>query len=191
MGREFELKFRADEGQLSAIEARFPGFSPISMETTYYDNPRGDLGKLHWTLRHRLENGRSVCTLKTPGENNSCGEWEVECDAIHLAIPVLCKLGAPEDLASLTSEGLTRVCGARFTRMAARITLPECTLELALDRGAVLGGNAQAPISEVEVELKSGSEEAARAFAQALAQEFGLTAEHGSKFKRALALARG
>ena len=31
MGREFELKYRAAEEQLAALEAAFSGFAPISM----------------------------------------------------------------------------------------------------------------------------------------------------------------
>ena len=47
------------------------------------------------------------------------------------------------------------------------------------------------PLLEVEVEVKSGSEEAATAFAATLAQEYGLTVENKSKYRRALGLARG
>ena len=74
MGREFELKYRASYEQIGAIRELYGEFEPISMETTYYDTPRGDFSRLRWTLRRRLENGRSVCTLKVPladgsGEN--------------------------------------------------------------------------------------------------------------------------
>jgi len=41
----------------------------------------------------------------------------------------------------------------------------------------------------VEVEYKSGDEQAAAAFAKALAQKFGLTAEPKSKVVRAMELA--
>ena len=67
--------------------------------------------------------------------------------------------------------------------------LDNCTLELALDRGVLLGGNQEEPLCEVEVELKSGPEAAAVAFAALLADKFGLIPEEKSKFRRALALA--
>ena len=65
MGREFELKYAATEAELALLRSRYPQLTPIAMETTYYDTPAGTLGKLHWTLRRRMENGKSVCTLKT------------------------------------------------------------------------------------------------------------------------------
>ena len=79
----------------------------------------------------------------------------------------------------------------KFTRQAKTIVLEGCTVELALDRGILLGGGKELPLCEVEVELKSGSEDAAVDFAMALRREFGLQPEKKSKFRRALALARG
>ena len=35
MGREFELKYRADSGNIAAIRASFGDFSEIRMETVY------------------------------------------------------------------------------------------------------------------------------------------------------------
>ena len=189
MGREFELKYRADEAVISAIAGALGGFAAISMETTYYDTPERALSALRWTLRRRLEDGVSVCTVKTPAPGGARGEWETECGDIAAAIPALCALGAPRELAALTAEGVVEVCGARFTRLAAEIALEACTVELALDRGVLLGGGKELPLAEVEVELKSGSEEAAVAFAESLAARFGLVPEPMSKYKRALGLA--
>lgn len=188
MGREFELKYRANPAQLGAILADFTGFREIAMETTYYDTPERTLASRRWTLRRRMENGRSICTLKTPCEEAGRLEWETECDNILSAIPELCKLGAPEELTELVSGGLDAVCGARFIRQAALIELENATLELALDRGVLRGGVRMELMAEVEVELKSGSEEAAVVFARSLAAKHGLREEHTSKFRRALAL---
>ena len=44
---------------------------------------------------------------------------------------------------------------------------------------------------EVEVELKSGEDVQAVAFANILAEKYGLIPEHKSKYRRALGLARG
>ena len=87
MGREFELKYAADSAQLDALKARFPHLRPITMETAYYDTPDGRLSRLRWTLRRRLENGVSVCTLKTPLPDGSRGEWETECRKSFPPIP--------------------------------------------------------------------------------------------------------
>ena len=137
-----------------------------------------------------MENDVSVCTLKAPAPSGR-GEWETECDCIESAIPMLCKLGAPEDLPDLTKEGLIAVCGARFQRIARTIRLEDCTLELAIDEGILTGGNSQIPLCEVEIELKDGSIDRCNQFAQLLAKQFGLQPESRSKFRRALALYKG
>lgn len=191
MGREFELKFAASEVAFRALEEKWEEFTVISMETTYYDTPDGALSSRHITLRWRMENAVSVCTVKTPISEHGRGEWELECDDIYAAIPQLCKLGATEELLALTCGGIVPVCGAKFTRKAKLLKLERCTVEIALDQGALLGGDRELPIREVEVELKDGGEEAAVAFAAELAKEYGLTPENRSKFRRAQLLARG
>lgn len=189
MGREFELKYRVSEDAFSAIRSAYGPFSSISMETTYYDDPEGTLGRLRWTLRRRFENGVSICTVKTPADHGARGEWETECGDILAAIPLLVEKGAPELLLSTVRQGVVTVCGARFTRLAAQLHTGSCTVELALDRGHLLGGGQELPFTEVEVELKEGTEEAAAAFAAQLTARYGLTPEHRSKVQRALALA--
>ena len=191
MGREFELKFAASEVAFRALEEKWEDFTVISMETTYYDTPDGALSARHITLRRRMENAVSVCTVKTPIGGHGRGEWELECDDIHAAIPQLCKLGATEELLALTCGGIVPVCGAKFNRKAKLLVLEKCAVEIALDQGVLLGGNRQLPIREVEVELKDGSEEAAVAFAAELAKEYGLTPENKSKFHRAKLLSKG
>ena len=189
MGREFELKYRAKPEDLQILAARFPHLEPITMQTTYYDTPGGELGDLHWTLRRRMENGKSVCTLKTPAEGFGRNEWETDCLRIEDAIVPLCSLGAPRQLLALTAGGILESCGARFTRLAGIVETPGATVELALDRGVLTGGGKELPFAEVEVELKAGSEEAALRFAEALARELNLKAEPKSKVARARALA--
>ena len=188
MGREFELKYRATAEQIAAIGAKFGLFREISMETTYYDTPDRSLSARKWTLRRRFENGVSVCTLKTPHRDGGRGEWEMESHDLISAVPALCKLGAPAELESLVCNGVMEVCGARFTRLAALMEANGCTVELALDRGVLLGGGKELPLCEVEVELKKGDDAAAVAFAKELAQTFGLVPETASKYRRALAL---
>ena len=191
MAREFELKFAADETRQDAIARQFAGFQTIRMETTYIDTPDGALSRRKVTLRRRLENGVSVCTLKLPDGIYGRKEFEVQKDRLEDALEELCKLSGETELASLMAGGVVPLCGARFTRQAAQITLDHCTVELALDRGVLMGGGRELPLCEVEVELKSGSEDAAVAFAAQLAETYGLRAEPASKFARAKALAKG
>lgn len=189
MGREFELKFRADSDKIAAIREKFGDFTPISMETSYYDTQDLKLAFHRWTLRRRMENGVSVCTFKRPQEDGSRGEWEVQASSIMEGVMKLCQAGADWELMRAASGGLVQVCGARFTRLAAQVELPGGTVELALDQGVLLGRGRELPFAEVEVELKAGSDEAAVAFAKALAEEYQLTEEPRSKFARAMTLA--
>lgn len=191
MGREFELKYRVTPEQLAQIRRQYDGFATIQMETTYYDTPSGILGRLHWTLRRRMENGVSVCTLKSDLPDGSRGEWEVCCAHILEAVPQLIALGAPGELAQYTAAGVIPTCGARFTRQAALIQSDDTLVELALDQGVLTGGGREAALSEAEVELKRGQDAGAVRFARQLAAQFGLTPEPKSKFRRALELSAG
>ena len=189
MGAEYELKYRADADSLKSVFTTFPArWQTISMETTYFDTPSHALSAKRYMLRKRLENGESVCTLKTSGEGNLRGEWEVKCDSIRSAVSELCKLDCPADLAQLCEEGLIPICGARFSRRVGTLTFLDCTVELALDQGVLFAGEKEIPLFEVEVEHKAGSVESTDALGKQLADIYDLTPEAKSKFARALAL---
>ena len=188
MGLEFELKYAITPSVLRAIEAHYGDFASISMETTYYDTADHALSTKNMTMRRRFENGASVCTLKTPADHYGRVEWELEENWAEAVVQSLFEKAA---VAPIPFDALKPVCGARFTRLAKTIVFPDCTLELALDEGILFGGGRELPLCELEVELKSGSQTALCLWAQALAHKYGLTAEHASKFKRALALAKG
>ena len=191
MAVEFELKYNATADTLKAIARAMSGApTAYKMQTTYYDTPSGDLSARHITLRRRMENDSSVCTLKTPADLGR-EEYELSCNTIEEAIPELCKLSGIKELPQLLENGVVEVCGARFIRQAWQITLPAATVELALDQGHLLGSGKELPLCEVEVELKTGDPKAATAYAMQLAIAFGLQPEKRSKFARAIALAKG
>ena len=54
MGREFELKYRAQGEVLARIREALGGFAPMAMETVYYDTSERTLSAKHWTLRQRM-----------------------------------------------------------------------------------------------------------------------------------------
>lgn len=192
MAIEYELKFRTTADVQAAIRQAVQGPELLyQMQTTYYDTPSGALSARKYTLRRRMENDTSVCTLKAPAQGHGRGEWETQSDDIEAAIPILCQLGAPADLMELTAEGIVQVCGARFTRIAKTLVFEDGVLELALDSGVLTGGGRDIPLCEVEVELKAGEPALADQYAKYLAQKFGLVPEKGSKFRRALALSKG
>lgn len=192
MGVEFEVKFRATPEIIETLRREVPGQEvQYEMETTYYDTPSGAFSERHCTLRRRMENGKSVCTLKAPEKGYGRREWETECDAIEQAIKELCKPEENRELLSLTAEGLIPVCGARFTRIAKTVTVGSGTAELALDQGVLMGGGKETPLCEVEVEKKTCREMDCLAYASFLASSYGLKREEKSKFLRAQALYKG
>jgi inorganic triphosphatase YgiF len=191
MGIEYELKFRATpQAQAQVLASTNAPWQTIAMETTYYDTPKGSLSARRCTLRRRLENGISVCTLKTPAPGSARGEWDTQKPSIEEAYVELCKLADPSLLPLIEAEGLVVVCGARFTRRCTCLDLGDTQVEVALDEGILMGGGKEIPLCELEVELKSGSRETAAAFAQLLAKKYGLQPEEKSKFRRALDLAK-
>ena len=191
MGMEFELKFAADPARQTLLREAFGPWQQIQMETTYFDTPSRSLSERRVTLRLRMENGVSVCTVKTPLPGNARGEWECHSDSIEDGLGQLLQLGAPKEIGQIAAKGLQRYCGAKFIRYACEIALDGATAELALDHGMLLGNGRELPLCEVEVELKSGSEEAVVAFAAKLSQQYGLRPEKKSKFRRAMELAEG
>ena len=171
MGREYELKYQASPDIIAAIHAKFGEFTRISMETTYYDTEDLALRKRKWTLRQRLENGRAVCTVKTPLPDGSRGEWETENPDLAAGARQLCKIGAPEEILNYVNRGVAPFCGAKFTRLAKAIPRPGGRVELALDEGILLGGGRELPFAEVEVELKDGGDSVVVDVGNAMAHE--------------------
>ena len=192
MGVEFEMKYRATPRDVDLINKEIGGKGvSIAMETAYYDTEKGALSARKYTLRRRVENGKSVCTLKTPATGIGRNEHEVLCDRIEDAIPELCKLSGLTELQAICEGNLQVVCSARFTRIAKEVEAPGCVVELALDTGVLQGGGREIPLCEVEVEHKSGSAQAMLLYAASLASRYGLIQETRSKFRRALDLAKG
>lgn len=192
MAIELEIKYAATPAQLDAILAVYGApRATVLMETTYYDTPSGALSAHRYTLRRRLENGRSICTVKTPLPGLARGEWECEERDILRGVEKLCKLGCPPQLPELIREGLIPVCGARFTRQTFLLEAPGFTGELALDRGVLSGGGQELPLWEVELEWKAGAQSLLEREAGALAAQFGLQPQPLSKYQRAKALAGG
>jgi len=191
MATEYELKFKATPQILRAVEGDYPCYwETVEMETAYYDTPSGALSARHYTLRRRLENGISVCTLKSPA-GEARNEWEVRCDSIEEAVAHFPAMGCPAELEAIAREGLVHICGAKFTRRVKQLHFPEGSVELALDCGHLNGGGFLRPLCEIEIELKSGEKTACILLARELINRFGIQPEEKSKFARALALYKG
>lgn len=191
MALEYELKYTADEEILSSIANVLPpATQELRMHTVYFDTPAEDLAARRYTLRLRKENDKSIATLKTPAKGKGREEYEVEAADMEAAVPALCKLGAPAEIADLAAKGLEAVCEAKFHRTTWDLFIGDAYIELALDKGVLLGGGKEEAFCEVEVELKEGDKEIVDAFGADLANACGLKEQPRGKYQRAKALAK-
>ncbi|MEK0082570.1 CHAD domain-containing protein [Benzoatithermus flavus] len=145
--------------------------------TTYYDTQDHRLGRRKLALRVR-QNGRSfVQTLKTEGTGEGAatrrGEWEVELPDGTPRLAAFTDPAVRELTGLVLPDELTPVFETRFRRQALVVEWVDgsripAQIEVALDRGAVRAGEREAPIREVELELKQGDPRALFELAEAM-----------------------
>jgi triphosphatase len=200
---ETELKLAARASDLPAVRraletmAASSGTAPRASRTrlvsTYYDTPDQALARRGSTLRVRRARGKFVQTVKSEGGPDKSGlargEWEdrVASDAPD---PRATRTGAflsPEIAAALRPVFRTEV--SRLTIPLA--PAPATRIEAAIDRGRIRNGNEAPPepISEVELELKSGQPTALYDVALQLLHVAPLRLERRSKAERGYRLA--
>ncbi|SFO98256.1 Inorganic triphosphatase YgiF, contains CYTH and CHAD domains [Bradyrhizobium sp. Ghvi] len=160
MNAETELKFRIAPRRISSVlsnHGRRRDRSEQTLLSTYFDTNKHKLRRHGATLRVRKMDGRFVQTVKAGGSGGvTRGEWESE---IAGAKPDLAKAkNSPLD--DFASKKLARKLKPVFqtdihrTAQAKRVGNSE--IELALDRGRISAGRRSRPVSELELELKSG-----------------------------------
>ena len=166
---------------------------PARLVNTYYDTGDRRLRQRGLVLRVRERNGRFVQTVKSDSQPDAGvlarGEWE---DAIPGPKP---SSAAPESGRFLTSDLLGELVPLFRTEVRREaIDLspsPGTRIEAAIDRGEIRapGRDAREPISEVELELKSGASAALFDVALDLLRIAPLRLEPRSKAERGYRLA--
>jgi inorganic triphosphatase YgiF len=195
--QEVELKLELPPGEIEAFRHApvlgDPARRPVDQVTTYFDTERGELRKAGYSLRLRRKGKSCHQTVKQRGAD-SCGfssraEWETKVDSPQLdfealkATPVG-KLLTKRDM----RRRLTGVSETQVRRTTWLIPLGGSEIELILDEGRVVSDGREAPISEIELELKRGARSDLFALAQMLGE--GLTLRMGvmSKSERGFRL---
>lgn len=132
---------------------------PLQLHSIYFDTPELALRQQRMALRLRRQGRRWVQTLKGGGQA-SAGlhqrqEWETPVAGEHLDLTALQASGAalPHDLAA----HLHPVFVTAFKRQVRLLQFGDAEIELALDSGEIRSGTKVRPISELELELKSGA----------------------------------
>lgn len=184
--REIELKFLCAPGDLGAVLAAAPDGDDESREliSVYFDTPDLALQKKGVSLRVRESKGRRVQTLKR-GDGLSREEHE-EPIAGDVPDPDLGPIR--ELLPGAQANALKPAFNVHVTRRQRLIRFHGAEIELALDQGEVRGGARASPISEVELELKSGPAAALFDLARELSQAAPLYLSFDSKAARGQAL---
>jgi inorganic triphosphatase YgiF len=171
-----------------------PGARPheLSVSDTYFDTPDLRLRHSDVGLRVRRINGSWVQTIKSGGAVHagvhSRNEWESPVagpapELAHLRDVVDDKKTRRDVLHSAAmGKGLAPIFTAKVRRTVWDLHLKEGDhIECALDQGRVECGNKKAPISELELELKSG--DPAHLFDLALALQQDIPMHIGNRSK--------
>ena len=114
-------------------------------------------------------------------------DWPLSADALDINLIKESSFASIFDAATL--EALKPAFVTDFERLSVDICLDENTvIEMALDLGEVRTDESSQPICELELELKSGSEQLLLEFSQKLKADHQLTPGNQSKAKRGYAL---
>lgn len=183
---EIELKFLCAPEDLGRVLAAAPDGDEDTREliSVYFDTPDLMLQKAGASLRVRESRGLRVQTLK---RGDGLARQEYECPiAGDAPDPTLEPL--PELLPDGARAELRPAFHVRVTRRQRLIRFDGAEIELALDQGEVRGGKRTSPISEVELELKSGEPKALYGLARELSHAAPIYLSFASKAQRGQAL---
>ena len=166
----------------------------IEMKAVYYDTESGFFRQHKIAYRIRQENKSIVATYKS-GKVNKNGVFErIEVNRIVKTLnPDLSVFADEENI----WEILKNVDNSRFEAIVITDFMRECIvlswknsqIEMALDLGKITGKNKNLPICEVELELKSGSEEDLLSLKDELIRKFNIEPSSVSKYHQGLILA--
>ncbi|CAD6559904.1 CYTH domain-containing protein [Paraburkholderia metrosideri] len=201
MGMEREIKLALPVEQVQAAAQWFVARTkvdgqPVKLVNIYFDTPRLTLASSKSALRLRQTPDGWLQTFKTVGQAkdglHSRHEWEMPVAGEKLEIDALlreCDEPTAADALRQAASALIELFRTNFTRTLWHVEFDGSEVEAAIDQGDVLaevnGENRRAPISEVELELKSGDEAALHSLAAELGKQVkGLAPDNVSKAQR-------
>jgi triphosphatase len=195
---EIELKLLASPESLDRL-ARLPLVRTLTvgrattreLHSIYWDTPSRTLRQASLLLRTRRTGRRWVQTLKHDSpDGRTAGldrraEWERPVSGQAPDLDGFADTPLGEALNDAEAAQLTAVFAAEFRRTTRLLkTADGDEIELALDRGAIIGTAGREPICEAELELKRGRPQALYALARELARQVPLRVGRHSKSAR-------
>jgi inorganic triphosphatase YgiF len=182
MGREFELKLEIPAASANKVmrlpwlwEQASGEMQPRQMSTTYFDTPKYTLRQKGISLRVRRVGAKNIQTVKaiTPRKSSPIdrSEWEREIGGDKPELRHV--LGTPLQKFSRKKlrKSLTPVFEVKVERSAYPVLSANSAIELAIDRGSISSGDANATFCEIELELKRGASAELARLARRLASE--------------------
>lgn len=193
---EVELKFELD-GDAARKVRRFALLAQAdrhtnSQKSIYFDTEDGEVHQAGYSLRVRQDGNLFTQTVKRNGGFAGLfdrGEWEAPVDRMAPDPKALSQTPLRR-LKSLRSK-TKPVVSSEVERTTWVIDLNGSIIEVALDSGSVTAGGYDAPLHELELELKDGRPTALFEFAHTLGRAVPLHVGVLSKEKRGLMLAEG
>ncbi len=190
MAIETELKLHIAPAHLARLK-RHPSLRALSagrartlkLYSIYYDTADLELHRQGMALRLRRVGKQFLQTLKGGG-GVSAGlhqrnEWETPVPAEQLDFALLKACGG--ELPSGVRNRLQPIFVTEFTRNVRMLEFEGTEIELCMDSGEIRAGQSTFPISELELELKSGAPSELFKLALALLDVVPLDVEHTSK----------
>jgi inorganic triphosphatase YgiF len=208
MGMEREIKLSLPASQVQAATQWFVARAgrdghAIKLVNIYFDTPQLALASSKSALRLRQTPDGWLQTCKTVGTAtnglHSRHEWEMPVAGAKLEIDRLlsaCDEPAAVDALKQAAPSLVALFRTNFTRTLWLLDTDGAQVEAAIDQGDVLaevdGEVRRAPISEIELELKSGDEAALHTLTAELRKRVaGLAPDDISKAQRGYRLRAG
>jgi inorganic triphosphatase YgiF len=197
---EIELKLLIEPDQVPglidapiiAAHARSKGTVRL-LKDTYFDTAAGALREAGVTLRVRQCGKSFVQTVKlAPTEADIAlrrGEWEARVAGMAPDFQTLAPLISMGLRDVLEHNSLEPIFETEVRRRLRTLRLPSGVVEVAFDSGLLRSGQRTAPISEIEIELKSGGAAALYDVALPLAEQAALRPTMRTKAERGLELA--
>lgn len=185
---ETELKLRAEPESFGRLAeaAVLRGAAPTrrTLETVYFDTPDFALRRAGAVLRVRHDGTRYVQTVKSRGRGTALQRREEIETPLAGALPDLALL--PRGFPATAAEKLQPVFTTRIDRVVRKVE----GIEVAFDSGEIrTQAGAVERVSEVELELKSGSPRNVFVLALALADSAPVALETRTKSERGYRLA--
>lgn len=155
----------------------------LKLYSIYYDTGDLELRRRAMALRLRRAGKQFLQTLKGGGEVSAGlhqrNEWETAVPSEQLDFALLKAAGG--ELPHGTRNRLQPVFVTNFSRNVRMLKFGDAEIELCMDSGEIRAGEASCPISELELELKSGSPQQLFKLALALLDIVPMDVEHTSK----------